>query len=135
MGKADRSRGVESFIALCMRGFTGTVWASSLRLLQDAARPQVRMESRRLAICERELVFWLLENPSPREATECATTEHGEIFKLKRLCCRRRKNSLQKVSERVARRTFEMTYRSSSPYRADAANVPTTKKSSKAHSD
>jgi len=44
------------------------------------------MESRRLAACEGELVFLVAENPSPQEATEFATTQHGEMSKLKRLC-------------------------------------------------
>ena len=26
------------------------------------------------------------ENPNPQEAIECATTQHGEMFRLKRLC-------------------------------------------------
>jgi hypothetical protein len=52
----------------------------------EAASRCSKPKSEWLAICERELVFWLLENPRPRKATECATTEHGEIFKLKRLC-------------------------------------------------
>jgi hypothetical protein len=34
----------------------------------------------------RETCLLVAENPSPREATECATTEHGEMFRLKRLC-------------------------------------------------
>jgi hypothetical protein len=107
--------------------FTGHRIGQVPEAASRCGEPQVRMESRWLAIREGEPVFWLLRIQAHKKRLNVPLHSTVEMFRLKRLCGGGERSLFKKFRARRATH-IEMTYGSSSLYRADTATFPLQKR-------